>query len=194
MHELDPAEFLPHVQVNLVGAHRLVAAMVPGMVARRRGDIVFISSDVVSDPGPGWAATWPRRTGSTAWPGPCRWSWRAPESGVCVLRPGPTMTGMGMDWDAGTVQAVLDDWGRWGLARHPNFLRPADVATAVAAVCRRPPWRAPDADRSPAGGTVGRGAGQARAKPGTATTLLEPRRSGGDRAVTWKSCAATRSS
>jgi NAD(P)-dependent dehydrogenase (short-subunit alcohol dehydrogenase family) len=57
---------------------------------------------------------------------------------VSILRPGPTMTGMGMTWDPPTVQAVLDDWVRWGLARHPNFLRPSDVAAAVTAIVSVP--------------------------------------------------------
>ena len=38
--------------VNLSGTHRLVRAMVPAMVARRRGDIVFVTSDVVERPRP----------------------------------------------------------------------------------------------------------------------------------------------
>ena len=49
---MDPGQFLHQVQVNLVGAHRLVSAIVPGMVTRQRGDVVFISSDVVRTPRP----------------------------------------------------------------------------------------------------------------------------------------------
>ena len=52
VHETGSAEFLRQVDVNLVGAHRLVSAIVPGMIARQRGDVVFISSDVASMPRP----------------------------------------------------------------------------------------------------------------------------------------------
>jgi len=55
-----------------------------------------------------------------------------------VVRPGPTLTSMGTDWDEPTLRAVLDDWSRWGLARHPYFLRPSDVAAAVLAVVSTP--------------------------------------------------------
>lgn len=48
------------------------------------------------------------------------------------------MTGMGMTWEPEKVQAVLDDWAKWGLARHPNFLRPSDVAAAVTAIVATP--------------------------------------------------------
>ncbi len=41
---------------TVVGAHRLVRAFVPGMVERRRGDIVFVSSDVAVRPRPFMAA------------------------------------------------------------------------------------------------------------------------------------------
>ena len=34
------------------------------------------------------------------------------------------MTGMGMDWDLEVTERVLAEWVRWGLARHPAFLRP----------------------------------------------------------------------
>ena len=57
---------------------------------------------------------------------------------VCIIRPGPTMTGMGMDWEPETTQAVLEDWVKWGLARHPYFLRPSDVAAAVTTIVSAP--------------------------------------------------------
>jgi NAD(P)-dependent dehydrogenase (short-subunit alcohol dehydrogenase family) len=57
---------------------------------------------------------------------------------VAVVRPGPTMTGMGMSWDAAAVGAMLDDWVGWGLARHSYFLQPSDVAAAVTAIVSTP--------------------------------------------------------
>ena len=48
------------------------------------------------------------------------------------------MTSMGTAWDIPPVEAMLGDWSAWGLARHPNFLRPSDVAAAVTAVVSVP--------------------------------------------------------
>jgi NAD(P)-dependent dehydrogenase (short-subunit alcohol dehydrogenase family) len=48
-----------------------------------------------------------------------------------VVRPGPTLTGMGMDWDPGVTDEVLNEWVRWGLARHSAFMRPDGVAAAI---------------------------------------------------------------
>jgi short-subunit dehydrogenase len=126
------------VQVNLVGAHRLVAAIVPGMVSRQRGDVVFISSDVARTPRPRMGGYVASKHGVEGMAQAMQMELEGSGVRVSVVRPGPTMTGMGMTWEPEKVQAVLDDWARWGLARHPNFLRPSDVAAAVTAIVTTP--------------------------------------------------------
>jgi NADP-dependent 3-hydroxy acid dehydrogenase YdfG len=138
LHELDSGEFLRQVQVNLVGAHRLVSAIVPGMVARQRGDVVFVSSDVVRSPRPRMGAYVAAKNGLDAMARTMQMELEGTGVRVSLVRPGQTMTEMGMSWPAGTVQAVIDDWARWGLARHPNFLRPGDVAAAIMAIVSTP--------------------------------------------------------
>ena len=138
VHELDPAEFLRQLQVNLVGVHRLVSAIVPGMVARRRGDVVMVSSDVVRAPRPRMGAYVAAKNGLDAMARAMQMELEGTGVRVSLVRPGQTMTEMGMSWTAGTVQAVIDDWTRWGLARHPNFLRPGDVAAAIMAIVSTP--------------------------------------------------------
>ncbi|GLZ02688.1 putative oxidoreductase [Actinomadura sp. NBRC 104412] len=138
VHELDPEEFAAQVQVHLVGAHRLVSQVVPGMVARRRGDVVFVSSDVVRMPRTRMGAYVAAKNGLE---GMARALWMELEgTGVraSVVRPGPTWTGMGMTWDAETTSAVLEEWVTWGIARHPYFLRPEDVARVIVMVVRTP--------------------------------------------------------
>ncbi|HJR89271.1 MAG TPA: SDR family oxidoreductase, partial [Aeromicrobium sp.] len=56
LHKIDTERFVRELDVNLVGAHRLVREFVPGFVERRRGDIVFVSSDVAVRPRPHMAA------------------------------------------------------------------------------------------------------------------------------------------
>jgi NAD(P)-dependent dehydrogenase (short-subunit alcohol dehydrogenase family) len=55
-----------------------------------------------------------------------------------IVRPGPTLTGMGMDWDPGVTGKVIEQWAAWGFARHSNFMRPAGVAQAIVAVVGLP--------------------------------------------------------
>lgn len=138
VHELDSAEFARQVQVNLVGTHRMVAAVVPGMIARRRGDVVFVSSDVARAPRPRMGAYVAAKNGVDGMAQAMQMELEGTGVRASVVRPGQTMTGMGMDWSPAAVQAVLDDWVRWGLARHPHFLRPDDVAAAVTAIVSTP--------------------------------------------------------
>jgi NADP-dependent 3-hydroxy acid dehydrogenase YdfG len=55
-----------------------------------------------------------------------------------IVRPGPTMTGMGMTWSPEVTTEVLEEWVAWGHARHPYFLRPEDVAAAITTVVSTP--------------------------------------------------------
>ncbi|MEW2357401.1 SDR family oxidoreductase [Spirillospora sp. NPDC029432] len=138
VHELDPDAFLAQVQVHLVGVHRLVAAFVPGMVARRRGDVVFISSDTVGVPRTWTGAYVAAKNGVEGMARTMQMELEGTGVRASIIRPGPTATGMGMGWDAGTTGNVLEDWVKWGAARHPYFLRPSDVAAVVATVVGTP--------------------------------------------------------
>jgi NAD(P)-dependent dehydrogenase (short-subunit alcohol dehydrogenase family) len=55
-----------------------------------------------------------------------------------LVRPGPTWSEMGGDWDADEAAFVLNQWVRFGLARHPHFMKPAAVADAIATVVSAP--------------------------------------------------------
>jgi len=138
VHETTSAEFLREIDVNLAGAHRLVSAIVPGMIARQRGDVVFISSDVARTPRPRMGGYVAAKNGLDGMARAMQMELEGTGVRVGLVRPGPTMTGMGMDMDPATLQALLDDWARWGLARHPYFLRPSDVAAAVTTIVSTP--------------------------------------------------------
>jgi NADP-dependent 3-hydroxy acid dehydrogenase YdfG len=138
VHETDSQRFAEQVGVHLVGVHRLAAAVVPGMVTRQRGDVVFISSDVARTPRPRMGGYVAAKAGLEGMADVMRMELEGTGVRIGTVRPGPTMTGMGMTWDAATTEAVLGDWARWGLARHPYFLRPSDVANAVVAMVGAP--------------------------------------------------------
>ncbi len=138
LHEIDSDEFAAQLQVHLVGAHRMVSAFVPGMVARRRGDMVFISSDVVRSPRTRMGAYIAAKNGVEGMARQMQMELEGTGVRASLVRPGPTSTGMGMNWDPETTAQVLDDWVKWGHARHPYFLRPSDVAAAVVAAVATP--------------------------------------------------------
>lgn len=37
-----------------------------------------------------------------------------------------------------TLGPLIEDWTKWGLARHPYFLRASDIAAAIVAVVSAP--------------------------------------------------------
>jgi len=130
---------LEHLNVNVVGMHALVQGFGRGMVERGRGDLVFVTSEVVRQPRP-WVA--PYVASKFAAEGLVTALMMELEgTGVRVscVRPGQTMTEMGFDWDPEETGRILTSWAKWGLARHPHFLDPSGIAAAVAAVVSAPP-------------------------------------------------------
>ena len=132
------AGFAEQLQVNLLGAQALVEALLPPMIERRRGDVVFVTSDVVVNPRPlmgGYVAS------KFALEGLARaMALELEGTGVRVgvVRPGPSSTEQGTSWGVDQVVEVMASWERFGLLRHPGALRPTELADAVVAMVSVP--------------------------------------------------------
>ncbi len=133
-----PDDFSRQVQVNLLGAQRLVAGLAPALVERGRGDIVFVTSDVVRVPRPRMAAYVTSKAGLEAMARVLQMELEGSGVRVGIVRPGPSSTEQGTTWSEEVVVATVDEWTRWGLLRHDGYLRPGDVANAVVAVVSTP--------------------------------------------------------
>ncbi|WP_028650759.1 SDR family oxidoreductase [Nocardioides halotolerans] len=136
--DVDPERFTRELDLTVVGAHRLVRAFVPGMQQRRRGDIVFVSSDTAVRPRPFMAAYSSGKWGLEGLAASLQLELEGTGVRASVVRPGPTWSEMGSDWDPDDAAFVLDQWVRFGLARHPHFLKPAAVADAITTVVSAP--------------------------------------------------------
>jgi NADP-dependent 3-hydroxy acid dehydrogenase YdfG len=133
------SEELSHVlSVNLEGTHRLVRSVVPAMVSRRRGDVVIVTSDVVARPRPTMAAYVTSKWSLEGYARALQMEMEGTGVRATVVRPGPTLTSMGFDWDPELTGKVIEEWTRWGFGRHSNFMRPDGVAQAVVAVLELP--------------------------------------------------------
>jgi NAD(P)-dependent dehydrogenase (short-subunit alcohol dehydrogenase family) len=55
-----------------------------------------------------------------------------------IVHPGPTKTSMGWSLPADLIGPALEDWAKWGQARHDYFLRAADLARAITFVAETP--------------------------------------------------------
>ncbi len=135
----SPADFAHTVAVNLLGAHRLAAALGPAMVERHRGDLVFVSSEAVRTPRPMAAAYVASKFGLEGLVRALQLELEGTGVRATIVRPGQTLTGMGTDWEPELATEVLNEWVRFGVARHGHFLRPPAVAAAVVAAVSTPP-------------------------------------------------------
>jgi len=134
VHEVDPDRFAAEVDLTVLGAQRLVRAFVPGMVERRRGDLVFVSSDVVVRARPFMSAYAAGKWGLEGMAHAVQMELEGTGVRASIVRPGPTWSEMGSDWAAEQAAEVLNQWVRFGLARHPHFLKPAAVADVIRTV------------------------------------------------------------
>ena len=136
--DTDAASLEAVLGVNVIGTHHLVRALLPDMVTRQRGDVVFVTSDVAERPRPAMAAYVTSKWGLEGYVRSLQMELEGSGVRATILRPGPTLTGMGMDWDPEVTGQVIEEWAAWGFARHANFMRPAGVAQAVCAAVTLP--------------------------------------------------------
>lgn len=138
VHEVDTERFARELDLNIVGAHRLVRAFVPGMVERRRGDLVFVSSDVAVRARPFMSSYAAGKWGLEGMAHAMQMELEGTGVRASIVRPGPTWSEMGGDWDVDEAAFVLNQWVRFGQARHPHFLKPTAIADAITTVVSAP--------------------------------------------------------
>ena len=137
-YETDTEAFADQIGIHLTGAYRLYRTVIGGMIDRARGDVVFIGSDVAIRPRPWSSAYVAAKSGIDGLVGTIQLELEGTGVRAGVVRPGQTLTGMGMNLDQQTTERMLNDWITHGLARHGNFLAPEHIAQAVAAMVTMP--------------------------------------------------------
>ena len=138
IYETGTDEFEAQIQIHLIGANRLATAVLPGMVKRQRGDVIFIGSDVALRQRPHMGAYGAAKAGLVAMVTNLQMELEGTGVRASVVHPGPTQTSMGWSLPPETIAPALEDWAKWGQARHSYFLRAGDLARAVAFVAETP--------------------------------------------------------
>lgn len=138
IHEVDTDRFGHELDLNVLGAQRLVRAFVPGMVERQRGDLVFVSSDVAVRARPFMSSYAAGKWGLEGMVHALQMELEGSGIRASLVRPGPTWSEMGSDWDVDAAADVLNAWVRFGHARHSHFLKPQALADAIAYVVAAP--------------------------------------------------------
>ena len=129
--DASPGAFAGLMAVNVVGAHEMVGLLAPGMVERHHGDIVFVTSENVRSPRPGNKAYVASKWGIEGYARTLQMELEGTGVRASIVQPGQTLSEMGSDWDPKATTEILDQWVRWGLARHGHFLDADAVANAV---------------------------------------------------------------
>ena len=88
--------------------------------------------------GRSWRRTPRASGGSRAWSPALQMELEGTGVRASIVRPGPTWSEMGSDWDPDEAAFVLNQWVRFGLARHPHFLKPAAIADAITTIVSAP--------------------------------------------------------
>lgn len=130
--------FESQLQIHLVGANRLATAVLPGMLERQRGDLIFVGSDVAVRQRPHMGAYGAAKAGLVAMVNTLQMELEGTGVRASIVHPGPTKTGMGWSMPAESIGPMLEDWAKWGQARHDYFLRATDLARAIAFVAETP--------------------------------------------------------
>ncbi|HXL62549.1 MAG TPA: SDR family oxidoreductase, partial [Mycobacterium sp.] len=131
-------EFESQLNIHLVGANRLTAAVLPGMIQRERGDLIFVGSEIGLRQRPHLGAYGAAKAGLLAMVNTLQMELEGTGVRASVVHPGPTKTGMGWSLPADKIGSALEDWAKWGVARHDYFLRASDLARAIRFVAQTP--------------------------------------------------------
>jgi NAD(P)-dependent dehydrogenase (short-subunit alcohol dehydrogenase family) len=138
LHEISTDIFESQVQIHLIGANRLATAVLPGMLERQRGDLIFVGSDVALRQRPHMGAYGAAKAALVAMVTNLQMELEGTGVRASIVHPGPTKTGMGWSLPPESIGPMLDDWAKWGQARHSYFLRASDLARAIAFVAETP--------------------------------------------------------
>jgi NADP-dependent 3-hydroxy acid dehydrogenase YdfG len=136
--EISPATLQAELDVNVVGTQRLLTAYLPDMVARRRGDFVFISSEVLDVPRPRLSTYTASKWGMEGLARVVQMELEGTGVRGSIVRPGPTVSEISAGWDRDETMRVVEAGQHFGQLRHWGVLRPQTLAATVTHVVSAP--------------------------------------------------------
>jgi len=139
VHELSLDDLDSEIAINLRAPIVLARRVLPAMLERGSGDLVFVSSENAVVPRTFQAGYTATKMGLEGLARVLRMELEGTGIRSTIVRPGPTETAFGRDWDAALIQRILQSWKEWGVQRHYDWLPPESVANAVAAALDAPP-------------------------------------------------------
>jgi NADP-dependent 3-hydroxy acid dehydrogenase YdfG len=138
IHEASPQDLRSDVETNLLGAIYLTRRVLPAMLARGRGDVVFIGSDSALRPRPYQGAYAAAKWGLEAFARVLEMETEGTGVRSILVRVGPTGSEFGNQMPKGQIPKILESWKYWGVLRHLHWMPGTSVARAIARVVEIP--------------------------------------------------------
>jgi NADP-dependent 3-hydroxy acid dehydrogenase YdfG len=138
LHEIPVADLEAELRTNLLGPMLLARRVLPAMLARRRGDLVFVSSMNAVEARPFQVGYTAAKAGVEGLARALRRELEGTGVRAIVVRPGPTRSEFGFSWGPEVLERLLDSWKRWGFLRHHEMLDGEAIAAAVVWAATQP--------------------------------------------------------
>ena len=129
--QATPEELRHDVEVNLLGAMYLTREVVPGMIERRVGDVVFIGSDAAQRPRTYQGAYGAAKAGLETFARVLEMETEGTGVRSILVRVGPTWSEFGASMPKDRLPAILESWKYWGVLRHLNAMPSEHCARAI---------------------------------------------------------------
>ncbi|WP_319435643.1 SDR family oxidoreductase [Mycobacterium sp. RTGN5] len=135
----DQARLREALAVNFMGPQHLVAHALPGMIEAGRGDLIFVSSQVVGGVPRRWMSAYSAsKHALEAWIDVLQSELEGTGVRSSIVRPGPTRTEQGTNWSAAEMKLMMSGWHGQGGVPRTEALQPEDVAQVIASVVELP--------------------------------------------------------
>ncbi len=129
--EAHVEELRSDVEVNLLGAIWMTRRLLPAMLARRAGDVVFIGSDSALRPRPFQGAYAAAKAGLEAFARVVEMETEGSGVRSILVRVGPTGSEFGNQMPRERIPEILESWRYWGVFRNLHWMPAESVARAV---------------------------------------------------------------
>ena len=139
LHELTVEDLETELATNLLGPMLVARRALPSMLARKRGDLVFISSMNVVEARPYQLGYTAAKAGVEGMAHALRKDLEGTGVRAIIVRPGATRSEFGYAWGTDILVRILDSWKHWGLLRHTQMLDGDAIAAAVVSAVTAPP-------------------------------------------------------
>jgi NAD(P)-dependent dehydrogenase (short-subunit alcohol dehydrogenase family) len=126
------------LDVNLLGPMLFCRRAIPGMLERRRGDLVFVGSENAVRPRPYQSGYTAAKAGLEAFARVLAMELDGTGVRSIVVRVGPTGSEFGARMDHAKLKRALEAWRYWGVQRHLFFMPAESVAKAIVRVVSTP--------------------------------------------------------